>query len=91
MKELYISKTRRNSRLRELRRQGHQAQAYSVRGQRLHPEHITDACEEGISYQVGLGNTDYLRVWRVLYGIRQVQTGPYAFERQVDALPDAIE
>ena len=36
-------------------------------------------------------STSYLRARKVLYGIRQEQTGPYLFERQVDALPDALK
>lgn len=64
---IYISRSRRDARFRELLARGVRARRSSVRNQRLHPEHITDAREEGVSYQTGFGNTDYLRVWSVLY------------------------
>lgn len=67
--ELYISRTRRDARFKELRATGHNVYRRSLRNPRLHPEYITDANEEGITYQSGLGNTDYLRSWAVLYSV----------------------
>jgi hypothetical protein len=71
MSDLYISKARRDARYRELKAQGQDVRRTSVRNQQLHPQYITDAAEEGITYQTGFGNSDYRRFWSVLYGIER--------------------
>ena len=71
----YISKARRDKRWAELKK-AHPSKTFkrsTSRGSQLHPEYITDAREEGITYETGFGNTDYQRVWGVLYNIIEVQ------------------
>jgi len=77
MKEMFISKSRRDARYQELRAQGRQVRRRSLRNQRLHPQYIQDAAEEGIRFQVGFGNTDYLRSWSVLYTLEAPRGGTY--------------
>jgi hypothetical protein len=71
MSYTYISKARRDAKYRELKARGEDVHRSSIRNQQLHPEYITDAAEEGITYQTGFGNTDYLRMWSVLYTIER--------------------
>ena len=65
---LFINKRRRDkiffgSSLHE------QISRFSIHNQRLHPMYIEDAEQEGIKFETGFGNTDYLRTWPVLYGL----------------------
>ncbi len=68
---LYLNKATRDAELKE--KQKAEPEKYfqkSVRNNiQLHPEYIEDAKAEGIEYQTGFGNTDYQRVWEVLWGI----------------------
>lgn len=66
-KGTYISKARRDAHYRQLKQEGKAAFRRTFRGARLHPQYITDAAEEGITFETGFGNTDYLRTWDVLY------------------------
>lgn len=71
MNYTYISKARRDAKYRELKARGEDVKRSSIRNQQLHPEYITDASEEGITYQTGFGNSDYRRMWGVLYTIER--------------------
>ena len=63
----YISRKRRDEHAKALKAQGLKVRRSTERGQQLHPEHINDAAEEGITFETGFGNADYQRIWGVLY------------------------
>lgn len=73
--EIYLSKARRDARYQELLGQGIKTRRSSLRGQQLHPEYIQDAKLEGITYETGFGNTDYQRIWPVIYIIEDANKG----------------
>ena len=77
IRERYISKARRDERAKALKALGRKIRRGSIRGQQLHPEYITDAREEGITYETGFGNVDYRRMWDVLYTLESIDVSPY--------------
>ena len=65
--ESYLSRKRRDARAKQLKLEGCIVSVRSMRGQRLHPQYLQDAAQEGITYETGFGNQDYLRTWDSIY------------------------
>ena len=67
--ELYLDKTKRDQRARELREQGVRVRRFSTRNQLLHPQYVEDYPRKLTSEECGFGNTIYKTYFAVLYGI----------------------
>ncbi len=65
-REEYQSKSNREARARELRKQGAVVHKSSMRNQIMHPQYIKDY--QG-TYQTGFGNTDYRTMFSVVYEV----------------------
>lgn len=72
LRETFLRKHHRDARYKALKAQGMKVYRRTARNQRLHPEYILDAIGEGITYETGFGNTDYLRTWGTLYIVESV-------------------
>lgn len=62
----FQSKETRDAVAAELKKRGKSFKKCSTRGQRMHPEYVTDFVG---TYETGFGNQDYLTTWKVLYTI----------------------
>lgn len=61
---LFLSKELRDETAKNLKGLGFASKRGTVRGQQIHPEYIADYVG---TYETGFGNTDYQRVFPVLY------------------------
>lgn len=69
IRTLFQSKETRDNVAKLLKSEGKKVRKGSTRGQQLHPEYIADFVG---TYETGFGNTDYQRVWAILYSLEVV-------------------
>ena len=70
--ELFSTKTLRDARAADLKRQGLAVKRYRTGPAQLHPMYVEDQKQTDAGRDTGFGNTVYKTFWPKLYGVKEI-------------------